>query len=605
MVQTQVVRQRSNAVGQELEETEYAQRSEVGESVGSAAGEATLVEADAEMNQNPETAAALSHAGNDNAQSHEGQSQEKEDRMEFLRKKLNSMRVPGGPWHGLQEDHSDHSTIHCGELRMRTDENVAAGIWPIRDASVTSQGANSAVQCKKGFASKYPCNGVDLLSFMPLSEWSSQGANDVWGWTDPDTQREYALLGLKEGTAFVDVTDPGRPRNLGTLQSATTASVWHDIKVHANHAFIVSEAKNHGMQVFDLRRLRTATGPRKWSADFHYRNFKNAHNIVINEDTSRAFAVGTNTCSGGLHMMDISTPIKPWFLGCFSADGYTHDAQCVVYNGPTKQFKGREICFAYNEKKMTVVDVTDASAPVMLSRTTYNGVKYAHQGWLDEAHEYIYADDELDEAESRDKITKTYIFDVRDLKSPTLKHIHRHQTQSIDHNLYTHKGHVYMANYCAGLRIFKITNDHLLSEAAFFDTEPDCATATFQGAWSVYPFFRSGSLLVSSVERGLFVLKQATLTPTQKPTPKPTGGPPKPTPVPSPPGACTDKSKKCNKLKGKCSKFSVQKKCQKTCNTCCMDLKKKCAKLKSKCSQAKIRQICPLTCKVCSNNGSL
>ena len=30
-------------------------------------------------------------------------------------------------------------------------------------------------------------------------------------------------------------------------------------------------------------------------------------------------------------MIDVSTPLKPKFVGCYDDDGYTHDAQCVVY----------------------------------------------------------------------------------------------------------------------------------------------------------------------------------------------------------------------------------------------------------------------------------
>jgi hypothetical protein len=33
--------------------------------------------------------------------------------------------------------------------------------------------------------------------------------------------------------------------------------------------------------------------------------------------------------------------------------------------------------------------------------------------------------------------------------------------------------------------------------------------AEFGGAWSVYPYFESGHILVNSIERGLFVLKMA------------------------------------------------------------------------------------------------
>lgn len=43
-------------------------------------------------------------------------------------------------------------------------------------------------------------------------------------------------------------------------------------------------------------------------------------------------------------------------------------------------------------------------------------------------------------------------------------------------------------------------------EIAFFDVSPDYDDVSFHGSWSVYPFFASGNVIVSSIERGLFVL---------------------------------------------------------------------------------------------------
>ena len=32
--------------------------------------------------------------------------------------------------------------------------------------------------------------------------------NDIWGWADPETGSEYALVGMENGLAFVDITTP-------------------------------------------------------------------------------------------------------------------------------------------------------------------------------------------------------------------------------------------------------------------------------------------------------------------------------------------------------------------------------------------------------------
>ena len=114
----------------------------------------------------------------------------------------------------------------------------------------------------------------------------------------------------------------------------------------------MSEARSHGMQVFDLKRLRNVTAPPvNFTETAHYNKVSTAHNIAINESTGFAYiigAAGKNSCSGGLHMVNIQTPTSPSFAGCFSADGYTHDTQCVLYNGPDATYRGREICFNSN-----------------------------------------------------------------------------------------------------------------------------------------------------------------------------------------------------------------------------------------------------------------
>ena len=171
----------------------------------------------------------------------------------------------------------------------------------------------SAQPCVDGRAAGYPCDGIDLLSFIPLAQLGAGGsqANDLWGWKDPETGREFVLLGLENGTAFVEITNPLAPVFLGHLPAHGEASVWRDIKVSRHHAYIVSEATDHGLQVFDLLDLRDVTAPPTvFTETIHYavESLSNAHNIVINEETDFAYIVGSNTCNGGLHMVNIEKP---------------------------------------------------------------------------------------------------------------------------------------------------------------------------------------------------------------------------------------------------------------------------------------------------------
>ncbi len=362
--------------------------------------------------------------------------------------------------------------------------------------------------CVGGFAGIYPCNSIDLLTFMPLSQIGGGNGNDIWGWVDPLNQREYAIMGRSNGTSFVDITDPLNPTYLGTLPPHGANSSWRDIKVYANHAYIVSEAFGHGMQVFDLTQLRGLTTPMAFSETAHYDDFGSAHNVAINEDTGFAYAVGTTTCGQGLHFVDLANPAAPVFAGCHIENTYTHDSQCVVYAGPDIAHQGKEICINSNENKFNVIDVTAHSNPIVISSTTYSGDGYTHQGWLTEDHEYWLLNDELDEQQQGHN-TRTRIFDVRNLDNPILVGSYDGPTSAIDHNLYTHKGFVYESNYRAGLRILDPVDvaSGTLTEVAYFDIYPSSNSASFNGAWSVYPYFPSGNVVVSGIEQGLFVLR--------------------------------------------------------------------------------------------------
>ena len=415
---------------------------------------------------------------------------------------LLGLRVPLLADDGESKPHKGNPPLHAQDT-MRAFQNDLHEPENLSSLSLTT--------CSGGMAGTYPCSNVDLMSFLALSAIGGGSGNDIWGWTDSLSGKEYAIMGRSNGTSFVDISDPVNPIYLGTLEPHSADSSWRDIKVYGNHAFMVTEANNSGMQVFDLTQLRTVTSPPvAFSETAWYDGFLHAHNLVINEDSGFAYAVGTNNCAGGLHMVNIQNPANPTSAGCFSADGYTHDAQCVNYHGPDPNHQGKEICFNSNEDTLTIVDVTNKSAPVQLSRTGYSGSRYTHQGWLTEDHVHFLIGDELDERNNPAVTnTRTYIWNVSDLDSPTVIGLHDSTTTAIDHNQYVKGNYNYQSNYRAGLRILDISDiaNGNLNEEAFFDIYPSSDSANFNGTWSNYPFFDSGIVIVSGIEQGLFILR--------------------------------------------------------------------------------------------------
>lgn len=421
-------------------------------------------------------------------------------------------------------------------------------------------GTDASSPCENGISSgTFSCDNFDLYAHVTPEDLGGTRLNDIWGWQDPQTNKEYALVGLTDGVSFVDISDPNSPVVVGKLEEsningkfkiidpkeaypacfigigATEASkavqegtTWRDMKVFDDHMFVVSDLQPHGMQVFDLTRLREYDGEfLTFSHDALYDEFGAAHNIVINEQTGFAYVVGITSselCGSreetGLHIIDINSPLSPTFAGCyfdpeteipsaFSAGvGYMHDAQCVNYDGPDSEHSGKELCFGSAEGAVVISDVTDKNNPTTIGFSGATEMQYSHQGWLTEDHSYFLMNDEIDESNLQ-RNTKTYIWDVRDLDTPSFIGHYTHNTESIDHNLYIKDNIVYQSNYTSGLRAFRLGD---LSEAELipvghFDTQPGGNQRGFTGTWSNYPFFSSGVVIVSDITDGLFILK--------------------------------------------------------------------------------------------------
>ena len=370
--------------------------------------------------------------------------------------------------------------------------------------------------CVGGLAGIYPCNGYQLQSNITLSQMNANSGNDSWGWTDSMDGKEYVLMGLNNGTAFIDISDPINPVYLGKLPTHNSNSEWRDVKVYGNYAFIVSEANGHGMQVFDLTRLRSVgSPPETFTEDAHYNGFGDAHNIVINESEPYAYAVGTSTFAGGAHFIDISDPLNPTPAGGYAGDGYSHDAQVVTYSGPDPDHAGSEIYIGSNTDAVVFVDVSDKGNPQGISTTAYSNIGYTHQGWITDDHRYFIVGDELDEVFFGFK-TRFIILDITDLDNPVIHFEFEGTTFASDHNLYVKGDKLFMANYRGGMRVYDISDiaNRNMSEIAGFDTYPPNdnvgASVGDPGAWNVYPYFGSDNIVISnySDNGGFFLVKE-------------------------------------------------------------------------------------------------
>ncbi|EGY19552.1 hypothetical protein VD0002_g5422 [Verticillium dahliae] len=407
----------------------------------------------------------------------------------------------------------------------------------------------NATKCVNGWAeaivgdrhNTFRCNNVDLVHFLPHIALGSPGAegSSSWGWTSDD-DREFVAVGQYDGTAFIEIGKDGRMTYLGRLPQVTTPSEWREIRSYKHYMIIGSEAPGHGVQIFDMHKLLTIDPANP--VVFHPRNDLaawtnalmprgNQHNIVVNEELNYFAAVGSQprtdpNCRSGLNFFDLTDPTNPKSLGCAAGDGYVHDAQCMVYHGPDKRYEGRDICYGYNEDTLTIYDVTNkANVTNIISRISYEGAAYTHQGWVldPKNQEYLVMDDELDELRARgpaaDGFPVTYIWDIRDLEKPKQTGLYKSKTKAIDHNQYVIDGLNYQSNYGAGLRVFDVSSiprdptGASVCEVAWFDLYPEDdnlpggGDVEFLGTWSSYAYFKSGYVFINSIERGAWTVK--------------------------------------------------------------------------------------------------
>ncbi|MEO8019271.1 MAG: choice-of-anchor B family protein [Pseudomonadota bacterium] len=391
--------------------------------------------------------------------------------------------------------------------------------------------------CVNDLAGGFPCHNIDYRAQVQLQEIASAptSASEIWGMVDLDDNREYAILGHRNGTAIFDVTNPGTPVQVGNIPG--NQSLWREVKAyqvfdaalgkHRAYAYVTTEAPGGGLQIIDLTNLPNsvtlaATMPEfSTSHTLYISNINYATNAALPGQTPYLFIAGSNLAGGAFRIYDLSNPTSPVLVTPPPAGtGYMHDSTSMqITDGRTTQCANAhnpcQVLVDFNETTIDIWDVTDKAAPVRLSSTGYPTASYVHSGWPTADNMFIISHDELDELR-RGLNTQIYTTDLADLRAPTITTSYTGPTTTTDHNGYAIGNRYYLSHYKRGLVIFDLTNPRALTEVGSFDTylSPAANTAGTDGAWGTYPFLPSGTLLVSDIENGMFLVrKNETLPP--------------------------------------------------------------------------------------------
>ncbi len=330
-----------------------------------------------------------------------------------------------------------------------------------------------------------PKNTELVSSYKPRGTVSY---SDIWGYSNADG--EYAIIGSRFGTSFVDVTDPELPQEVAFVQGPT--SIWRDIKTYRDHAYIITDSNENGyspagVQVVDLSGLpgsvrlvtTVATGLPGGMA----------HNLFVEKNF--LYVIGGRGARGVV-IFDLTTPGSPRLAGSWQAS-YWHD---VVVKNDT--LYGADIYGGTIE----IVDVRDKSNMQLISRTEVpNG--FTHNLWVTDDNAYLVQTDEVHGL-------PVNFWDVSDHLQPQRVATYYGGDLSIAHNATVRGDMAFVSYYYDGLKIFDLSQRSAPVEVGWYDTFPNDGGFRgegYEGAWGIYPFLPSGNLLISDISSGLIIVR--------------------------------------------------------------------------------------------------
>jgi choice-of-anchor B domain-containing protein len=329
---------------------------------------------------------------------------------------------------------------------------------------------------------------MSLLGQLDYQALHNTELNDVWGWVEPNTGTEYALVGAQKGTSIVDVSDPANPVEVFWEQGSN--SVWRDLKTWNNHAYVTTEGGD-GLLIIDLSTLPGNTnltttqyfgpGGNQWAS---------AHDLYIDEN-GICYIFGADRGEGGAIMLDLTIdPMNPVEVGDYD-DFYIHDG--VAY-GDTL-YAGH-----ISDGFFTIVDVSNKANPVILA-TQQTPHLTTHNIWVSDNRDFVFTTDEVSQG-------TLAAYDISNLTNIT--EVDRIQdnpnSTTIPHNTHYINDYIVTSYYRSGVMVHDVSHPDNIIEVGQYDTSPSLSDNGFNGCWGVYPWLPSGNIIATDIELGLYVI---------------------------------------------------------------------------------------------------
>ncbi len=309
-----------------------------------------------------------------------------------------------------------------------------------------------------------------------LSHLDSYGSyNDCWGYSGGG--REYAFLGEFSGVSIIDITDPAGIYEVAYIPGFSSG--WRDMKTFQNYLYIVNESGG-GLQIVDLSSLPTsAVLVNTWDGLF------TSHNIFVDEPAGIMYAEGEGEAA--VRVISLADPVNPVqlsTLGIECHDFYAANGRLFVAEG--------------GQRSIGIYDVSNPAQPELLKRMTIPNSGYAHNVWVSADGNFM-----MTTEETAHKTVK--MWDVGNLQQISLLSEYLGESK-LAHNIFIKNNLAYLSHYTSGMKIIDISDPGNIFEVGGYDTYQPGDATTFRGAWGVYPFTANGSILISDMQSGLYVV---------------------------------------------------------------------------------------------------
>ncbi len=336
-----------------------------------------------------------------------------------------------------------------------------------------------------------------------LAKNGTQIWNDVMGWHDTTTNKEYLIAGTTDSIYFFDITDPSQLKICGRFWGTNRKCINRDYYPYQHYLYAVSDQCETlgNLQIFDMQYLPDSVVKVYESDSLGALT----HSIFIEEKSKRMYMhlnKVPNKITGQLdrNPMDIISledPINPVKIGTLK---FPAPYQSVRVH---ESYVRNDTAYCSGETAgLFIFDVRQADTPTLISAILppYPQNAYNHSSWLDSSGRYLLFCDETPEG------VGMKIYDLKDITSPRIIG-QPFKAAGSPHNSYWMGRYAYTSMYYGGVHVYDLNQVDSPILGAFYDTYPQNYTGGYEGCWGVWPFLPSGLILASDMQNGLFIFK--------------------------------------------------------------------------------------------------